>query len=335
MKVLAPLLILLAVPAAALAQPRDAAGSEWLFREGRALMKKGDFVAACPKLAESLRFDPAVGTLMNLAECEERLGRTASAWQRWEAAADQLPAADRRRATALARARALEALLPRLIVTVAESAPKDLVVTRDGIALGAASLGVALPVDPGRHLITASASGHAARTFEVTIENGQQQSVTVEAGAAALQPPPMPSVSPLPVAAAPAPGSEGALRATTVPGARRSSGRLLGLGLVIAGGATLAVGGYFGLQAMAARREAASACVAFGDTNRCWSSAAEPLDRDRRASLAADIAFGVGAATTAAGLYLVLRRRPSAEPTATAQVMSVPQGGGIQVAGRF
>ena len=64
------------------AEPRDPAAAEWLFREGRALMKKGDFAPACAKLAESQRLDPAVGTLMNLAECEERIGRTASAWQR-------------------------------------------------------------------------------------------------------------------------------------------------------------------------------------------------------------------------------------------------------------
>src|SRR5262245_34891354 len=104
----APALALVLGAGAATAQGPDAAGAEWLFREGRALMKEGNLTAACPKLAESLRFDPAVGTLMNLAECEEREGKTASAWQRWGAAADQLPASDRRRATALARARALE-----------------------------------------------------------------------------------------------------------------------------------------------------------------------------------------------------------------------------------
>src|SRR5204863_2674176 len=128
-------LVLLSWAGAAGAQSRDAAGAEWLFREGRALMKQGDLTAACPKLAESLRFDPAVGTLMNLAECEERQGRTASAWQRWGSAADQLPSRDRRRETALERARTLEKSLARLAIKLGPTAPTNARVERDGVEL--------------------------------------------------------------------------------------------------------------------------------------------------------------------------------------------------------
>jgi hypothetical protein len=303
----------------AVAQPRDAAGSEWLFREGRASMKKGDLAAACPKLAESLRLDPAVGTLMNLAECEERQGRAASAWQRWSTAADQLPTDDPRRATALARARALEAALPRLIVAAADGAPAGLIVTRDGVTLGPASLGVALPVDPGDHLIVASAAGHAARSFPITIASGQHQTVLVEPGDL-LPPSPPPRTAP----AAPA-------VSLTTP-ARRPRRRLAGYGLVAGGGVALAAGGYFALQALSARREASRSCVAQGGSNRCWSSASDALARDRRASIAADVAFAAGTLAAASGFYLLLRSGPGAT---TAQVVPLSDGGGIQLAGRF
>jgi len=308
---------------AAAAQARDAAGSEWLFREGRALMKKGDLAAACSKLAESLRLDPAVGTLMNLAECEERQGRSASAWQRWATAADQLPTDDPRRGTALARARALEAVLPRLIVDVADSAPPGLTVTRDGVALGPASLGVPLPVDPGEHLIVASAAGHAARSFHVAIASGQHQTILVEPGAA-LPPPaqarPTAGPAPTPIAL------------STAPAIQRRRGRLVGYGLVAGGGVALAAGGYFALQALSARREASRSCVAQGGSNRCWSSARAALDRDRRASIAADVSFAAATLATASGLYLLLRTVPGAT---TAQVFPLADGGGVQLAGHF
>jgi len=314
------LAMLLVAPAAA--QSGDAAGSEWLFREGRALMKKGDLAAACPKLAESLRLDPAVGTLMNLAECEERQGRSASAWQRWSTAADQLTSEDPRRRTALARARALEAVLPRLIVALADGAPKGSLVSRDGIALGPVSLGVPLPVDPGPHRLVVSAAGHASRTFDLTIAAGQHQSLLVEPGAALPTPPP-----PL-AAAVPAP-----LSLSAAPPQSRRPGRLLGYGLVVGGGAALVAGGWFALEALAARREAGRSCVAQADSHRCWESAGAAIERDRRASLAADVAFAAGALAAASGLYLVLRRSP--QDTATARVLPVAGGGGIELAGQF
>jgi hypothetical protein len=280
-------------------------------------MKQGDLTAACPKLAESLRFDPAVGTLMNLAECEERQGRTATAWQRWGNAADQLPAGDRRRATALTRARTLEAILPRLTVEVRGRVP-GLEVSRDGVVLGTASIGVPLPVDPGIHLIVASAPGRSPRSYEVAAENGKQQIVVVEPGPGATIAAPAQIIA-RPLLPAPAP--------------ERRRGRTLGYALTGAGVAALATGTFFGLQALAARRDASAVCPAKDATHRCWSSAAGALDRDRRSSLIADVAFAAGTLATASGLYLLVRRSPQA--SVTAQVAVGPRGGGMELAGRF
>jgi tetratricopeptide (TPR) repeat protein len=58
----------------------DKAAAQTLFDEGRKLMAKGMFADACPKLAESQKLDPGVGTQFNLSDCYEKMGQTASAW---------------------------------------------------------------------------------------------------------------------------------------------------------------------------------------------------------------------------------------------------------------
>ena len=52
-----------------------------LFEEGRQLMSNGKFAEACPKFESSYKLDPAAGTLLNLAVCHEKVGRTAAAPQ--------------------------------------------------------------------------------------------------------------------------------------------------------------------------------------------------------------------------------------------------------------
>jgi hypothetical protein len=146
------LLIALA-PAAARAQARDPAAAEALFREGRALSDAGDIAGACAKFRESDRLDPAVGTVFNIADCEERLGRVARAWTLFDEVAQRLPVTDKRRAVAQQRAAALEPRLPKLSIRLAAKAPAGARVVRDGVELGSASLGTPLPVDPGEHVV--------------------------------------------------------------------------------------------------------------------------------------------------------------------------------------
>jgi hypothetical protein len=332
------------VPRSASAQQAlDPAGGEWLFREGRALMKKGDFLGACPKLEESLRLDPAVGTLMNLAECEERIGRTASAWQRWGAAADQLPAKDKRRETALSRARTLEKSLARLVVKLGPNAPSNAQVTRDGVGLGEPSMGVPLPVDPGIHWIVVTAPGREGREIELRLEEGEQKTVEVEPGAptppsrsfARAMPasyvdtliPPIPAESPAaPTVVAETPAPQRPLRSI-------AAGYLL-----LAGGvAALGTGTFFAAQAQMARRDARQSCQEVAGSHRCWATAAVALDQDRRWSMFADVGFAVGTVASAAGLYLLLRRPPAPSTPAPMRAMVLPEvgGGKVELAGTF
>lgn len=166
----------LSPPASAQPPPENAA--QKAFDEGMRLLDQGKVADACPKLEESQRLDPAMGTQYRLAECWEKLGRTASAWALFRQVVSEAQAAGRddRAATSATRATALESRLTRILIIVAPSARvPGLVVRRDGAIVEEAQWGKGIAVDPGDHLISATAPG------KKTWENQQQaRSGTVE-----------------------------------------------------------------------------------------------------------------------------------------------------------
>jgi hypothetical protein len=138
----------------------DAATAEALFQEGRKLMEAGLPTAACPKFLESQKLAPGVGTLLNLADCYEQTGQTATAWATFNqaiAAAQHAGRADREK-TARERASQLERKLSKLNITVADKS-EGLEVRRDGVVVERAAFGKPVPVDPGKHVVEATAPG--------------------------------------------------------------------------------------------------------------------------------------------------------------------------------
>jgi hypothetical protein len=325
----------------AFAQSRDPAAGEALFLEGRRAMKAGDKVGACAKFAESQRLDPAVGTLANLADCEEQVGRTASAWQHWRRAADEMPAGDPRRLTATARAAALEKRLARLTIKLAPGAPATTMVARNGVPLGAATFGLPLPTDPGAHRVAVSAPGFGERRYDVVLAPEEKWELVVEPGpplpATAVEPPPLTTAGLFPAKAllpgAPATSVEGELAPAT-----SAWRRPLAYGLLSTGAVSLGAGGYFAWRAARARNSARDRCAttANGDAPACWSTAAGALDRDRRFSLLADVAFASGAVAAGAGVFFLLRGQQPRR-SQRLEVLAAPLSGGgeVQLAGRF
>jgi hypothetical protein len=367
-------LIVVSWSAPAGAQTRDPVAAEVLFQEGRRLMKDGRFQDAVDKLTESLRLDPAVGTLANLAGCQEELGRTASAWQHWRQAADQMSSRDPRRKQALARAAQLEKVLPRLQIDVPPESVVEISVDRDGVTLGQASFGLALAVDPGHHVVRVWAPEREPRRWDLVVAEGETRVLAVEPGPAL--PPPAPAapsrgpqagppawggsepVRPVaPPTAAPvsaagmAPASpaasprtagspqvlfdpfSGVARQQTGPWLSRLQRRdwiLVGVGL---GG--LGAAGWFGLQALRARDQAGALCSQQTGLTRCWSGAQQPLARDRRSSLLADVGLVAGTTAAATAAFLLTRPRPGAPAVARLLAAPVRGGGEVRVAGSF
>lgn len=81
------------------------AAAQATFQHGRELMAQGKLLEACLKFEESVGLDPAVGSWLNLAVCEEQLGRTHHACRAFFEAASLAARNGQREREALARSR--------------------------------------------------------------------------------------------------------------------------------------------------------------------------------------------------------------------------------------
>ncbi len=134
--------------------------SDALFYEGNTLMAQGNAVEACKKFEQSLALMRRGGSLLNLALCHEAAGKLATALPLFVEAlqiAGQDGHADRQE---IAREH-IDALRPKLPwITVSPTAePPGLEITIDGVALPRARWGSPTPVDPGAHVVIATAPG--------------------------------------------------------------------------------------------------------------------------------------------------------------------------------
>lgn len=160
--------------------------AESLFQNGVAAMERGDFHTACGMLAESQRLDPGGGTLLNLALCNERAGRVASAWAYFHDALSVARRDGRDDRIHFAEAH-IESLEPRLArVDFALSDPVlDVHVTFDNIDIPVAALTAgSMPVDAGEHLIRVQKRGYRPREAHLSIVDGNHKIVRI----AALEP---------------------------------------------------------------------------------------------------------------------------------------------------
>jgi hypothetical protein len=283
----------------AIAEPRDPAAAELLFREARKALDAGRTEEACSKFAESQRLDPAPGTLINLAACREKLGQLASAWETWQQALRTLPPQDERRPGVEGRAAALESRVPRLEIRLAEGAPPDAKVVRDGIELGPAALGLPIPVDPGLHRVEVRAPGRAAKSYEVTVAESETKALVVDAGAA-LPPETQPAVTPPPKKPPPP------KPVRPEPERTASDDGTLGWIVLGVGAAGIVVGSVAGLLAIQKKNEMEDDCTSAGEGFECGDRGFDAADSGKTFATVSTIAFAVGAVGVGLGGYLVL-----------------------------
>ena len=312
-----------------------------LFLEARAHIGAGRFSEACESFEESLRLEVGVGTKYNLADCWERIGRTASAQALFlgVAAEAQLNGEPERARVASARAAALESRIPKLAIDV-EPMP-GLSVRLDRVILEESAYGMPQRVDPGPHRIEAR-GGEGFRwtkSIEVPAE-GTLVTVTIPAlPKPAEEPRETPGEPKAPPRSPSLSGKSSRLAALDEPSPPpRSSG--IGKSIAIGRGALgvggLTVGGYYTLKYRDRDREARSICADGGTCTKGDVARHEKLVKlSRKASTRAFIGAGSGLAvlTGAALLYFTSDSKPDA-PRVGALVL--PDGSwGISTEGTF
>lgn len=278
--------------------------AEELFREALALMKTDDCPRAIPQFLKSQELEPDTTTLLNLATCYARIGRTGSAWRTYRQAADSA-AAEKNAVLAEKASQALEILGPRLtrlnIVVAPSAAPVTLALNGQIVP----TFGEPVPVDPGENIVEASAPGRQPWRHSVN--------VTEAAVTLVVAVPELPLVPSKPD--------------------DRSDLRLAGIVVGGAGVAGVIVGSIFGLSAKASADEMSGNCR----DGYCNGAGIDAHDSAVRKARLSTYTLGFGAILAVSGLTLFLSAAPRHEPR-VGVALSVPATGsplGLSIRGRL
>jgi hypothetical protein len=295
------LLVGMAMTRAAHADGDPTAIAESLFRQGKAALDRGSVGEACILLAKSQALEKSDGTLLLLAICHEKEGRTATAWSEYR----QVEAHGRTDRAKYARQRAT-AIEPQLAyvelhLTTGESvSPLRLRLDRD-TTIDPSVLGTQIPIDPGPHEITLECQGRESskKTFSAVPQT--TASVDLTPGPLLAKPPAPPPSPRLPPK--PAPPSN---KTTTIVAG-------VGIGLAAVG---IGLGTGFGLRALSLSGEAKDLCG--GVVGTCTDPKALELRSDANLpatiSTVAFVTAGVALVVTVVTLVVSPGQSPKAVP---------------------
>lgn len=256
--------------------------AEMLFFTGRGLMEAGRYAEACGKLSESYRLDAAPGTLLNLAVCNEKIGKTASAWGEFRdsvAEARRMNRPDREK-LATEHIAVLQPELSYLAIKVppAVRGIRGFEITRNGVPLQSAAWDTDLPVDPGDVEVVERAPLYKPQTLHVTVAPKQHASLAaVPLEIAPIERPPPPFWT-----------------------AKRTTG------LLIAGGGVAAAvaGTLFGLQSINDRKASDGLCPTdFAGDRRCSQAGVDDMNKAKTEAWVSDVTFGLAAVGVGLGAF--------------------------------
>lgn len=288
------LVLVLTTASSALAQSDDErAAARAAATKGAEALEQGRVEEALDLFSRAEAIIHAPPHLLYIARAHTKLGHLVKAHEAYvkitrETLGPNTPEAFREaQAIASTEAAELEPRIPTLKVDV-EGAPAESVLLEiDGQKVPSAMIGLARPIDPGKHQIQAKTANSASDVVAVTLAERAHQSVTLKLVAAT--------------------SSEGDDHITaSEPGPRKVVSRVPAYAALGVGAVGLVVGTIFVLQNHSKRGEADDLCP----TGPCPESRrADVLRLDDEANTAATMAwvgYGVGAIGLGVGAFLLL-----------------------------
>jgi hypothetical protein len=209
----------------------------------------------------------------------------------------------------------LQASIPKLVIERAVGADAA-EVQLDGVALGASSVGVPVPLDPGPHSVSAKAPGYLPFNQTVSIAENEAKTVSI-------------SLPLAPVIEAPAPRGAGAGASLDKPAPKLLPYVIGGAGIA----SLIGSGVFFGL-----RQSALGNLEAKCGPNRdaCPASAAGEYSNLKLYNATAQIALGVGVASLGTAVTLWVLQRRAARVSGVGLLPSAPNAvAGISCVGSF
>lgn len=284
--------------------------AENLYVEGRAAAQAKDWAKACKLFQESQNREPAPGTLLNLADCEEHRGRLVTANAQYLAASRLFPSGDARAKYASERAAALGKRVAKLRVVAGPSSSVEC----DGAVVSASTFNTFVDMDPGEHVLVVKVKGRADARHVVRLAEGERRDLDLAAAPAPAPAPAPEQASRSPEASVP-PDSPANLqvssappRARVIPTGRGQVSRTPAYVTLGLGAASLGVGAVTGVLALSAASDVKAACpsgrcATEGDVRR----ADDASSNARTMAVVSTIGIGAGLGAAAFGTYLLLR----------------------------
>jgi len=288
------------------------------FQRAIELEQAGNYSTALEQFRDvgQVRMTPQVR--FHIASCEEKLGRLVTALGGYQLAfADADSVGEDFKAEVDAAVTRLQASIPKLLIQRgggAEAAEIQL----DGVTLGASSVGVPVPLDPGPHAISAKAPGALPFSQTVTILENEQKTVDV-------------TLAPEPQEARPTVG----VGSSGVPG-DKSNPRLIPYVIGGVGIASLIGSGVLFALRQSTYSDLEAQCGPNHD--QCPSSAAGDYSNLKLYNVTSQVALGVGVACIGTSVTMLLLQRKHSAPSTSAMTLvpSAPNSlAGVSWAGRF